>query len=177
MGTILLLLVNQWKRAGIVRPPHWWINRQACEQARRSLTIYYMKNPTRSQLLAFLETKFTNADSEHHDAEKIYDVLHTVLSDYGNENDTIKDWEDLDAAMIETVDSATPIYTNDVIEWFSKGNNYQAVNDAEANIGGLSEAVKDCDIIKAIQQAYYFTLQDACQHQATELIEQCRETF
>jgi len=139
----------------------------------------------RKDLLSFLikekeeakEQNYHLFSSGYHDSDSIYDCIHTLLSEYGDAEDDIDDIDDIVDDLSEIIDdivddlseicdSQTPIYYADIAEWFT--SNWYAVNKYVEEIGIDS---KDFDIMRIIQGAYCYTLENETRAELEEFID------
>jgi hypothetical protein len=108
------------------------------------------------------------ANIGYHTSNEIHDILNTVLSEYGNEEDEITDIEDLRDDINECADSDTPIYYKDIAEWF--GGNWTAYDEVKREIGEMGD-----DIMKGIQMAFCYTLENEAMEALRALYEEAEE--
>lgn len=128
----------------------------------------------RKDLLAFLikeqeeakEKKHYLFSSGYHSGDDIYICIHTLLSQYWDQEDEIDDIDDIIDDLYEICDSQTPVYYWQIAEWFA--SNWYAVNETVEELGMDS---KNFDIMKTIQMAYYYTLENETRQELEELIE------
>jgi len=135
---------------------------------------------TRKELLAFLITTDKEATDKHsylfssniHNTEDIYDCIYTLLSEYWDQEDDIDNIDDIIDDLTEVADSQTPIYYADIAKFFSK--NWSAVDSFVEEIGIDS---KNFDIMKLIQGAYCYTLEQEARQALEEFIDTYNETL
>lgn len=89
---------------------------------------------------------------DYHTQEDILDALDTVVTQYSVDLEEEADVEEVEDAITETCDRATPIYYADIAKWFAE--NWSAVDETREELGETG-----ADIMKEIQQAYFYTLE------------------
>lgn len=127
----------------------------------------------RKDLLAFLikeqeEAKEKNNylfSSGYHDSDSIYDCIHALLSEYWDQEDEIDDIDDIIDDLYEIADNQTPVYYASIAEWFA--SNWYAVNEYIEELG-IDQ--KNFDIMRTIQGAYCYTLEQETREELEEFI-------
>lgn len=105
----------------------------------------------------------------YHDDEIIADTLESALTEYGSPDDEVSE-DDIADDLTECADSATPIYYNKIAAWFADGN-WTAIDDYIAETGTPDEF----DIMKTIQCAYCYTLEQAARQLLSAIVQACED--
>ena len=133
----------------------------------------------RKDLFAFLikeqeeakEKKHYLFSSGYHSGDDIYDCIHTLLSQYWDQEDEIDDIDDIIDDLYEIADNQTPIYYWQIAEWFA--SNWYAVNEYIEELG-IDQ--KNFDIMRTIQGAYCYTLEQETREELEEFIDLYNES-
>lgn len=107
---------------------------------------------TRKELLENIEK---TGHGEYHDLHTVRDAIHTVYTQYGNDDDCVV----VDGTLTDEVrdqlswvcDSATPIYDKDRAKWF--GENWSAYDEIMDELG------RGDNVMDGIGIAYCLTLE------------------
>jgi hypothetical protein len=111
---------------------------------------------TREALYKQLQEDGAHDKDATHDADDIYNVLETVLTEYGNPTDEM-DEQDADDDINETADSYTPVYNGELDDWLH--GHPDALAEYNAQCGGLGELIEKEGLHRAIMASYCLTLQ------------------
>lgn len=118
-----------------------------------------------SQLLAHFTTNSTHWGDNHGNlAEHVKDFINDYYSD---KLDQVVDMDELSDNLAQYADNSTPIYYNNIAEWFAK--NWNAVNEYVQDIG-IPDARK-FDIMRTIQAAYCYTLENEMRELIQETVD------
>lgn len=123
----------------------------------------------KAKLLERIEAVGWNS-GDYHDSATIVSVLDTVLTQYNSEEEDIQGCNEVEDAITETCDSDTPIYYQDIAEWF--GKNWRAYDEVREALG--LEGMGD-DIMKGIQIAYCITLEREVREELEWFLEEAEE--
>lgn len=104
-------------------------------------------------------------EHEYHEPEAILEIIEETMSEYDNDDEV--DEDTLTEMLNEKADSACPIYYNEIAKWFANGN-WTAVDECFDN--GMLGAPERSDIMKHIQGAFVYTLENEARATLTNII-------